>query len=164
MLILLSTIILSLLQQPTTKEPFQQPKEVVRLFLADVRSGKYPTRAVKYMADTVLAHQMNADNPITVKRSPANYTAHIKEFIELFGKFTLEVTELLADGNKVYARWIQRGTHLGQIDEYKPTGKPLIEYTSAVYRVQKGKIVEYWLQSDRKGFEEQLKKNAKSDD
>ena len=66
MFLLLSTIIVSLLQQPVKRQSFPQPKEVVRSFLADVRSGKYPERAVKYMADTVLAHQINSENPVTV--------------------------------------------------------------------------------------------------
>jgi predicted ester cyclase len=158
---LLSFIILiSMIHQSATGQSATQSKEIVRSFLTDVRSGKYPDRAADYMADTILAHQMNSENPVTVKRTPANYTAHVKEFIQLFGEFSFKVTELLADGNKVYARWIQHGKHLGQLDQYKPTGKTLIEYTSAVYLVENGKITEYWLQSDRKGFEEQLKEQA----
>lgn len=135
-------------------------KEVVKGFLVEVRSGLHPEKAGQYMADTVLAHQVNSDNPVTVRRTPANYTAHVNEFLSLFGRFEFRVTELLADGEKVFARWEQRGVHLSQIDGYAPTGLPLIEYTSAVYRVEKGKIVEYWLQTDRAGMETQLKRNA----
>lgn len=136
------------------------PKEIVRLFLEEVRSGAYPDRAALYMADTVLAHQVNSENPVTVKRTPANYTAHVKEFLALFGRFEFSVTELMADGDKVYARWTQKGTHQKNIDQYKATGLPLVEYTSAVYRIENGKIAEYWLQSDRLGMEAQLRKNA----
>lgn len=138
----------------------RSPKETVELFLREVRSGLHPEKAEEYMADSILAHQVNSENPVTVYRTPSNYTAHVKEFLSLFGKFEFTVTELIADGEKVYARWIQKGTHLADIDNFKATGMPLIEYTSAVYRVENGKIVEYWLQSDRLGFEQQLKKNA----
>lgn len=126
-----------------------------------MRSGAHPEKANLYFADTVLAHQVNAENPVTVKRTPANYTQHVEEFLRLFGRFEFTITELLADDDKVYARWIQKGRHQGDIEGYKATGLPLVEFTSAVYRVQDGKIVEYWLQTDRFGFEEQLKKNAK---
>ncbi|MBE9586391.1 ester cyclase [Mucilaginibacter sp. JRF] len=135
------------------------PKQIVQQFLAEVRSGLHPENAGLYMADKILAHQIQAENPVTVERTPDNYTAHIREFLDLFGRFELEVTELLADGDKVYARWIQNGIHTNDIDGYKATGLPLIEYTSAVYRVADGKIVEYWLQTDRKGMESQLTKN-----
>ena len=136
------------------------PKEIVRMFLEEVRSGAHPEKAALYMADTVLAHQVTSENPTTVKRTPSNYTAHVKEFLTLFGNFEFSITELLADGNKVYAKWVQKGIHQSDIDQHKATGLPLIEYTSAVYKVENGKIAEYWLQSDRLGMEEQLKKNS----
>lgn len=109
------------------------------------------------MADTVIAHQVHSEGPLTVLRTPENYAAHVREFIRLFGRYNFEVTELLADGQKVYARWIQKGNHLQEIDGYPATGKPLVEFTSAIYRVEKGKIVEYWLQTDRLGLELQLR-------
>lgn len=138
----------------------KSPKEIVAGFLSEVRSGNHPERAIAYMADTMLAHQITSENPTTVVRTPANYTSHVNEFLTLFGKFELTVTELLTDGDKVYARWIQKGHHVADIDNYKATGMSVTEYTSAVYRINKGKIVEYWLQSDRLGMDEQLKKNA----
>ena len=136
------------------------PKQVVEGFLNDVRSGKHPGRASDYLADTVLAHQVTSENPQTVKRTPGNYAAHVQDFLRLFGNFEFIVTELLADGNKVYARWEQRGVHQAEVDGYKATGLPLLEFTSAVYRIENGKIVEYWLQTDRAGFDEQLKRNV----
>ena len=136
------------------------PKQVVEGFLNDVRSGKHPGRASDYLADTVLAHQVTSENPQTVKRTPGNYAAHVQDFLRLFGNFEFKVTELLADGNKVYARWEQRGVHQAEVDGYKATGLPLLEFTSAVYRIENGKIVEYWLQTDRAGFDEQLKRNV----
>lgn len=139
--------------------PQKPAKEVVAGFLKTVRSGLEPDRAGEYLADTVLAHQLTAEKPITVRRSPSNYTDHVNEFRKLFGDFKLEITELLADGDKVYVRWTQTGKHLAEIDGYAPTGLPLVEITSVVYRVEKGKIVEYWLQTDRLGFEQQLRQN-----
>jgi predicted ester cyclase len=135
-------------------------KEVVKALLEEVRSGKFPDRASLYMAETVLAHQMNAENQTTVQRTPANYASHVREFLALYGKYTFEITELLSEGDKVYARWKQTGTHLATIDGYAATGKPLVEIASAVYRVANGKVVEYWIQIDRHGMDEQLRKNA----
>jgi predicted ester cyclase len=146
------------IQDTTAAQP--TPKQVVIGFLEEVRSGLHPEKSAHYMADTVLAHQINSENPLTVYRTPANYEAHVREFLSLFGAFEFRLVELLADGDRVYARWEQKGKHQAKIDHYPATGLPLLEFTSAVYRVANGKIVEYWLQSDRYGFEEQLKKNA----
>ena len=127
-------------------------KEIVRQFLETVRSGKEPENTTKFMADTIYAHQMNAEEQTTVKRIPKNYTEHVKEFLKMYGNYSFEITELITDGDRVYARWIQKGKHLA-------TGKPLTETASCVYRLENGKIVEYWIQIDRLGFEKQLQQN-----
>ncbi len=135
-------------------------KLIVRAFLQEVRSGRNPKKAAEYMAETVLAHQMNAENPQTIHRTPQNYAEHIEEFLGLYGRFEFEITELIAENDKVYARWKQTGRHLMEFDGFQPTHLPLVEIASAVYRVENGKIVEYWIEIDRKGVEEQLKRNV----
>jgi predicted ester cyclase len=46
------------------------------------------------------------------------------------------------------------------VDGFAPTGLPVEELASAVYRVERGRIVEYWIQVDRTGTEAQLRRNA----
>lgn len=140
-----------------TMEHIKEPAAIVRAFLMEVRSGKKPENAHNYMAEKVAAHQLNSENPQTVTRTPADYTGHIREFLEVFGNFDFEITELIAQSDKVYVRWKQTGHHLQEIDGFAPTGKELIEYASAVYRIENGMIVEYWIQVDRLGMLQQLK-------
>ncbi len=134
-------------------------KKIVQQFLEQVRSGEQPSNALFFMADTILAHQMNAEEQTTVTRTPQNYSDHVHEFLKMYGAFSFKVTELIADDDKVYARWEQTGKHLSEIDGHPATGKPLTEIASCVYRLEKGKIVEYWIQIDRFGFEKQLQQN-----
>ncbi|MBD0257006.1 MAG: ester cyclase [Cytophagales bacterium] len=135
--------------------------ERVREFLLVVRSGKDPDRAGEYLGPQVLAHQVNAENPVTVTRTPRDYADHVREFLALYGPFAFELTELIGQEDKVYARWKQTGRHLAELDGYPPTGLPLVEVASAVYRLQHGRIVEYWIQIDRLGLERQLQHNAR---
>jgi predicted ester cyclase len=81
--------------------------------------------------------------------------------LDAYGTFQLEVQELLAQEDRVYVRWKQTGTHIGEVDGFPPTGKPIVEIASAVYRVEDAKIVEYWIQIDREGIRAQLEWNAK---
>ena len=131
------------------RNPSTENKKLVKQFLEDVRSGKNPDHAGLYLADTLLAHQMNAEEETTVKRTPQNYAAHIKEFLTLYGNFKFEITEMIAEDDKVYVRWKQTGKHLGTIDWHPATGKQLVEIASSVYRIEKGKIAAYWIQIDR---------------
>ncbi|ATP40319.1 polyketide cyclase [Solibacillus sp. R5-41] len=135
------------------------PEQIVKKFFEEVRSGNNPDYATELMADQVLAHQVISEEELTVKRTPKDYADHVKEMIEVYGKFSLEIQEFMGQGNKVYVRWKQVGTHVGEVDGYQPTSLPVIEIASAVYRIEDGKIAEYWIQIDREGIEKQLNRN-----
>lgn len=120
--------------------------EIVRNFLLEVRSGKNPQASTTYMADVVLAHQVTSEDPLTISRTPQQYTEHVLEMKAEYGEFKFEIEELLSEGNKVYARWNQRGAGLLQL-------------TSCVYRIENEKIVEYWIQIDRLGLELQKERD-----
>ncbi|WP_025133091.1 ester cyclase [Leucobacter sp. PH1c] len=131
-------------------------RDTVTAFLETVRSGREPERAGEFLAPSVRAHQVRAAARETIDRSPANYTEHVAEMVDMFGAFEFSVDELLVDGDRAYARWIQRGAHVGDIDGHAPTGKQIETVGSAVYRVADGLIVEYWIQQDAAGLAAQL--------
>jgi predicted ester cyclase len=134
-------------------------EEVVQKFFEKVRSGQEPDAAHQLMAERVLAHQITSENEVTVERSPANYADHVREMIEVYGPFSLSIKEFLVQDDRVYVRWKQSGIHIGEVDGYTPTNKPVVEIASAVYRVENEKIVEYWIQIDREGIRIQLERN-----
>lgn len=135
-----------------------RPEAIVRGFIAQVRSGRDPDLAGKYLADRVLAHQVTSEGETTIERTPADYAAHVREFVAAFGSYRLTLEQLIAQRGLVFVRWKQQGLHLQSLSGEAPTGGPLIEITSVVYRVKNGRIVEYWLQTDRKGMEIQLER------
>ncbi len=142
-------------ETPTTTAD-TTPAAVVRDFVEVVRSGWQPDRAFEFLAPTVLAHQVRGDAPETIERSPQDYAEHVREMRRMFGDFQLTVDELLADGDRVYVRWTQRGTHAGVIGPFEPTGREITTIDSAVYRVEGGLIREYWIQADSAGLAAQL--------
>ncbi|MCP1424761.1 putative ester cyclase [Paenibacillus sp. DS2363] len=134
-------------------------EQIVRTFFEEVRSGRNPDYASSVMAEQVLAHQVISEDEVTVTRKPSDYADHVREMIEAYGEFSLEIQEMLTQGDKVYVRWRQTGTHIGEVDGYSPTNLPVIEIASAVYRVENEQIAEYWIQIDRLGIEKQLERN-----
>ena len=160
MSLLIPTIFAAISASPMVISPQAEPVEVVRGFIRDVRSGERPELAERYMASQVAAHQVTAEADVTIVRTPAEYAEHVRDFRRVFGRFELQVEELLADGDRVYVRWRQTGRHLASINGERPTGKRLSEIGSAVYRVSGDQIVEYWIQTDRKGLELQLVHNS----
>ena len=117
-------------------------------FLARVRVTGDPAAAGELMTATVRCHQLTSEDPITVLRTPGEYAEHVTGMFTSFGRFTYRVTDLLAEGDRVYVRWEQTA------DPAAP--QPLVELGSAVYRVRDGRIAEYWIQLDRLGLLAQL--------
>lgn len=112
--------------------------------------------ARELMAPALRCHQVVAEAPRIIERTPDQYTAHVADMLAAFGRFRFTVTALLAEDDHVYVRWRQDGHHLADVDGHPPTGAPLTEVGSAVYRVEDGRIAEYWVQLDRLGFARQL--------
>ena len=135
------------------------PEQIVKKFFEEVRSGNNPDYATELMAEQVLAHQVISEEESTVLRTPTDYADHVKEMVEAYGDFTLEIQEFMVQDNKVYVRWKQIGTHVGEVDGYQATNLPVIEIASAVYRIEDEKIAEYWIQIDRAGIDNQLNRN-----
>ncbi|SMQ78056.1 SnoaL-like polyketide cyclase [Bacillus sp. OV166] len=135
------------------------PEQIIRKFFEEVRSGKNPDYSNQLMSVQVLAHQIVSEEEQTVLRTPKDYAEHVREMIEAYGNYSLEIQELLVQGNKVYVRWKQVGAHVGVVDGYQPTGLPITQMTSAVYKIEDEKISEYWIQIDRSGVQKQLEYN-----
>lgn len=54
------------------------------------------------------------------------------------------VEDLIADGDRVVARWTARGTHRAAFMGIEPTGRQVTIAGTSVYRFDKGKIAEEW--------------------
>ncbi|MEY4502938.1 MAG: hypothetical protein RLZZ576_192 [Actinomycetota bacterium] len=118
----------------------KRPKEIVENFLKTVRSGLDPYAAAKFMAPVVTAHQVVSEAEVSIERTPDEYAEHVIEMKLEFGDFVFEITELISENDKVFARW-------------KQVGRGVTQVTSCVYRIKDSKIVEYWIQIDRLGLQ-----------
>jgi predicted ester cyclase len=56
----------------------------------------------------------------------------------------------------VVARWRSIGTHRGSFQGIPPTGKPLMMTGITVFRIEDGKIIEEWSESDVLGLPQQM--------
>jgi steroid delta-isomerase-like uncharacterized protein len=68
--------------------------------------------------------------------------------------FTIE--DMVAEGDRVGARWTFRGTHQGLFQDIPPTGKQVTITGISIFRVANGKGVEVWTDADYLGMLQQL--------
>jgi predicted ester cyclase len=73
------------------------------------------------------------------------------------------IEDLIAEGDKVVARWRSRATHQGEYMGIPPTGKE-VEFTGiSFYRIEGGKIAESWNVEDQFGLMQQIGAVAESE-
>jgi predicted ester cyclase len=66
------------------------------------------------------------------------------------------IEDLIAEGDRVVARWSSRATHRGEYVGIPPTGNE-VEFTGiSVYRIEGGRIAESWTVEDELGLMRQI--------
>ncbi|MFQ6059407.1 MAG: ester cyclase [Anaerolineae bacterium] len=73
-----------------------------------------------------------------------------------FADFRLTIEDMVAEGDKVVIRWTIRGTHKGEYIGIAATGKEVTMTGISIRRIEGGKIMEEWLESDMLGLMQQM--------
>ncbi len=66
------------------------------------------------------------------------------------------VDDIMAEGDKVTARFTARGIHNGEFMGLPPTGKAITMTGIEIFRIREGKIVELWGEANLMGLMQQL--------
>jgi steroid delta-isomerase-like uncharacterized protein len=96
-----------------------------------------------------------AGSPETM-RGPAGYLTIIGMMRGGFPDIQWTVEEMVAEGDKVAARFTMRGTHQGTFFGVPPTGKKISVQTMNIYRLSGGQFVEEHGQPDMLGLLQQI--------
>jgi predicted ester cyclase len=90
-----------------------------------------------------------ADQAEAAKQEAADFRGGFPDVIS-----TIE--DIIAEGDKVVARWRSRATHQGNYMGIPPTGNR-VEFTGiSVYRIEGGKIAQSWTVEDQFGLMAQI--------
>ncbi len=75
---------------------------------------------------------------------------------QAFPNWRWDIQEMLAVDDKVITRYVARGTHRGEFMGAAPTGKEVSLTGINIVRLEGGKIVESWGNSDQLGWMRQI--------
>ena len=89
-------------------------------------------------------------------RGPAGYLAIIGMMRGGFPDIQWTLEEIVAEGDKVAARFTMRGTHRGTFFGVPPTGKTISVQAMNIYRLSGGQFVEEHGQPDLLGLLQQI--------
>lgn len=74
--------------------------------------------------------------------------AKVDEIVDAIPDFQITVEELIAEGDRVVARTIERGTQIGEFEGMPATGRSFELTEANIFRLESGKIAEVWQIAD----------------
>jgi predicted ester cyclase len=124
---------------------------LVRRFFDDFCNGRQAEVADEIIAPGYVSHGPQAppaEGPDGVKMRVGLYQDSVD------GQW--DVQEIFSCGDRVVARWIGRGTHVGELMGVPPTGAPIAVDAISIFSVADGQITEEWTVWDALGLLQQV--------
>jgi steroid delta-isomerase-like uncharacterized protein len=77
-------------------------------------------------------------------------------YLDAFPDINMKVEDQIAEGDKVFTRWVAEGTHEGELFGVPPSGKRVHVEGMTIDRIEDGKFVETWDNWDALGMMQQM--------
>jgi steroid delta-isomerase-like uncharacterized protein len=107
----------------------------------------------EFVAPDVIDHAAFDGQPAGIE----GYREFFRLWQRAFPGFRAEVHDLIAEGDRVVARWTFHGTHLGEYAGIPATGREVSFRAVSIARVAAGRVVEEWYLNDELALLNQLK-------
>ncbi len=93
------------------------------------------------------------------KRGHTGFAEYVYMVHKALGDYKCIIEELVAEGNKVFAKMIFAGIHRDKFMDYSPTHKRVSWNGCALFTFEGELIKDVWVLGDLKNLEDQLKRN-----
>jgi predicted ester cyclase len=127
-------------------------KAAVRRFFEEGWNKGDLAEVKAFIADEFVSHN-SLDYSI---QSADDYFRGVVAYREAFPDLVTSVEDVVAEGDRVVARGTDRGTHRGSFMGRAPTGRSVTVTWIEIFRMESGKAVEGWLESDTYKLMDQL--------
>jgi ketosteroid isomerase-like protein len=135
-----------------TTEDHAQNKALYRRWFTDVVSRGDLAAAQEMLAPDYRLHFPGMPGPV----DRDGHLRLVAMFRSGFPDWVETVEDVVAEGDRVVARVVGRGTHLGEFQGVRPTGRRVSATGIGIGRLVDGQIVEAWAAYDALGLLEQL--------
>jgi steroid delta-isomerase-like uncharacterized protein len=129
-------------------------KAAVRRFFEDAWNKGDVAQVKAFLADEFISH--NSLN-FTIQSSD-DYCRGLVAYREAFPDLITSVEDVIAEGDRVVVRGTDRGTHQGEFMGRPASGRFVTATWIEIFRMESGKAVEGWVESDTRMLMDQLSK------
>jgi predicted ester cyclase len=126
-------------------------KAIVRRFFQEG-----PSKGNLAAAGELLSPNFSLHTPLPSSPGIQGMKEIITDCRAAFEHLDVTVEDMVAEGDKVAARFTACGTHQGSFMNLPPTGKPITMTGIEIVRIEDGKIAELWGEANLLGLRVQL--------
>lgn len=136
----------------------EENKETVRRYYEEAVEGGRVELLEELVAQDAINHDPLSDETLSPEeaRGFEGFRRHVDVFREAFPDGTFAIEDLVAEDDMVLVRFTIEGTHEGRFLGFEPTGNRVRFTNMVLYRLEDGKIVERWAESDKLALLQQL--------
>lgn len=87
---------------------------------------------------------------------PQGFRNTVTDLVTAFPDIKFKIEDMIAEGDKVVARWTWTGTHSAPFRGFPASHRHIHNEALVMYQIKDGKITHSWLQSDRLGALQQM--------
>jgi steroid delta-isomerase-like uncharacterized protein len=127
-------------------------KAAARNFFEEVWNKGDVAQAASFLAPEFLSH-----NSLGIAiRTIDDYRRGVLGYRAAFPDLVTTVEDVIAEGDRVVARGTDRGTHLGEFMGRPATGRMVTSTWIEIFRMESGRAVEGWVETDTRALLGQL--------
>jgi steroid delta-isomerase-like uncharacterized protein len=120
----------------------QRNKEIVRIVTEKGFNEGDFDGLEQYFASEYQVHAPGIQQPLS---GSGAFRFAVEMWRAAFPDIHVTVEDIAGEGEKVYCRFITRGTHTGELMGVPPTGKKITVHEMSCHRVVGGKVTESWI-------------------
>jgi steroid delta-isomerase-like uncharacterized protein len=129
----------------------EENKVMVRRFFEEG-----PSKGNLSIADELLSPDFAMHTPLPASPGIKGINEVIITCRAAFEHLNVTIEDMIAEGDKVTARFTAHGTHKGDFMGLQATGKPITMTGIEIFRIKDGKIIELWGEANLLGLMQQL--------
>lgn len=136
----------------------EENKEIVRTYYEEAFNEGRTELLEELIAEDVVNHDPVSDETLTPEEAQGfdGFRHHVEAAREAFPDATVIIEDMIAEDDKVFVRFTFEGTHEGPFGGIDPTGNRVSDTNMVLMRLEEGRIVERWAESDTLGMLQQL--------
>lgn len=110
--------------------------------------------------DQFFAQDAVVHSPLGEFHGPQSMKEAVQHWLTAFPDLIVTRVHATSEADRVVWQWTARGTHQGVFKGVNPTGRPVSYMGATTYRLEQGKIVEYWAYVDTAHVLSQLQQES----